>query len=379
MRQLALGMIVVLLGSGPTVAGVCESDKLKAAGTKTVKMAACHAKAVGKAIAVDPTCLAEADAKFSKDITKAEAKGSCDVDGNGDALQSSIDAFIADLGIKLPGPGPSKCVASKWKATATKVKVKLGCHAKAEAKSRSVDSACLAKAELKFVASFAKADAKGSCTGDAAAIETDVDASLDDLHAALVSCSKPGTPTGTRCDDGIGCTDGDFCLNGVCEKGAPDCDPSLDVCTPSACDFDTGACTPTPVVCQPHVRPECFIRFCDPLQEGYCNSTPDPNADPALMCPANECENDADCSDGNPCTIDECRGQSSEKFCVWTLNQCDDGRSCTADLCHVAGGCMNVLENPSTSCDDGHACTDDHYADYPATCDCVHTPRDDCP
>jgi hypothetical protein len=379
MRQLALGMIVVFLGNGPAVAGVCESNKLKAAGTRTVKVAGCVAKAVQKALTIDLACLTEADVKFSKDITKAEAKGSCDVDGNGDRIRSMVDAFLADLGNRLPDPGPSKCSANKWKATAKKVSVKLACRAKAEAKGGSVDPACLAKAELKFVASFAKADANGPCTGDAAAIEAAVDALLDDLQATLVSCGKTGTPTGTRCDDGIACTQGDFCLIGACQRGAPACDPGLDVCTPSTCDFDTGACTPTPVVCPPHVRPECFIRFCDPLQAGYCNSTPDPNADPGAGCPANECESDVDCADGNPCTVDECRGMSSEKFCVWTATPCDDGRSCTADMCHVAGGCQNVLAHPSTYCDDGDACTDDRYADYPDTCDCVHTPRADCP
>ena len=193
---------------------------------------------------------------------------------------------------------------------------------------------------------------------------------------ATVSCSDPGVANGTPCDDGIACTDGEFCLDGVCGSGVSNCPQT--VCRSNGeafCDFATGTCGSL-AHCLPHARPDCFIRFCDPLQDGYCNSIPDPNADPSAGCPGNECESDVDCNDGNACTIDECRGQSTEKFCVWT-SACDDQIPCTIDSCNPTQGCIHVPENPLSFCDDQAACTDDDYTDYPASCGCTNTPRHD--
>src|SRR5262245_13270153 len=78
-----LGGVVLWAGvaSAVTTPGQkCSQSKRKAAGKKTSAKLTCHAKAITKGIAVDSTCLAKAEVKFSNSIAKAEAKGGCATD-----------------------------------------------------------------------------------------------------------------------------------------------------------------------------------------------------------------------------------------------------------------------------------------------------------
>jgi cysteine-rich repeat protein len=86
-----------------------------------------------------------------------------------------------------PAVAQDKCAGSKLTATGKKCSAKLKCVAKAAGKGVAVDGACLGKAETKFASSFAKAEAKGGCNtiGDAAGIETKVDAHVADVQAEL--------------------------------------------------------------------------------------------------------------------------------------------------------------------------------------------------
>jgi hypothetical protein len=81
----------------------------------------------------------------------------------------------------------AKCAASKIKATGKKAAAKGKCYATAVSKNESVDTACLAKAELKFGSTFAKAEAQPPCLtyGDASAMEAKVDAFIASLGTAL--------------------------------------------------------------------------------------------------------------------------------------------------------------------------------------------------
>jgi len=183
-------------------------------------------------------------------------------------------------------------------------------------------------------------------------------------------CSNPATPNGTPCDDDLACTDDEYCLDGVCGNGAPNC--GSENCTFRNCDHASGACVVQPKVC-PAFAPEeahCWIRFCDP-SSGDCVSTPTEEEG----CTTSECDANTDCDDSNVCTIDECRGTATQGSCAWVNPTCDDGIACTIDSCAAPDlGCEHRTENPTTFCDDGDACTADDYADYPASCDCAHSP-----
>jgi hypothetical protein len=188
----------VLVSADPAAAqNKCAAAKVKAAGKKASNKAKCHSSAVKKGDPVDAACLTKAETKFNASFAKAEAKPPCLTTGDGAAIEAKIDAFIADLAGTLGGPGPSACSSAKYKEAGKKAYGKLGCHRKAAQKGVPVDPACLAKAETKYNAGFAKAEAKGDCvtTGDAAAIEAKVDAFIDDVLAELsLPCGPPPAP-----------------------------------------------------------------------------------------------------------------------------------------------------------------------------------------
>ena len=90
--------------------------------------------------------------------------------------QSRSERIIAIVGLLLLSTGASlfarvppevKCADAKTKAAALAVYAQAQCQAKAVLDGTGVDPKCLQKAESKLRASFAKADAKGTCPGDA--------------------------------------------------------------------------------------------------------------------------------------------------------------------------------------------------------------------
>ncbi|MBF5044192.1 MULTISPECIES: IPT/TIG domain-containing protein [Myxococcaceae] len=68
-------------------------------------------------------------------------------------------------------------------------------------------------------------------------------------------------------------------------------------------------------------------------------------------CDKRECQVDADCEDGNACTVDACVNQVCEAHAAQT----DDGNACTADSCDPATG----VKHAAISVDDGNVCTAD--------------------
>jgi len=62
------------------------------------------------------------------------------------------------------------------------------------------------------------------------------------------------------------------------------------------------------------------------------------------------CATDADCNDGNACTVDACASGQ----CTHVDVDCNDGNACTDDIC--SGG---ACSHPSIDCNDGDVCTID--------------------
>src|SRR5690349_17772658 len=122
-------------------------------------------------------------------------------EGEGDMLKRLVTVGVgmaALLAVSAQATtGVSPCTANKIKAAGKKAGSKLTCLSKSLAKGTfPVDSTCLAKAEVKFSGTVAKAEAKvpPTClsTGDTAAIEAKIDTLVSDLHAltpdALNAC-----------------------------------------------------------------------------------------------------------------------------------------------------------------------------------------------
>jgi len=116
-------------------------------------------------------------------------------------MKSLLAVLIAPLALAADGMAESalaadapaqQCAARKLKATGKKAGGLLKCWSR-EVLRPGTYSGCAAKAELKFADTFERGDAKGGCavTGDADAIETKVDAFVDDVVADLT-----GSPAG---------------------------------------------------------------------------------------------------------------------------------------------------------------------------------------
>ena len=193
---MVLAAVVVVVAAtsieaATTPARRCASAKLKSAGTTSAGLLNCHASAAKRGAVPDGACLAKAHAKLTKAYASAEAKGGCVATGDAGAITATIDDAVAAIAAALAGGGSDdgrRCAAAKLKATGKKASSKLACHARAVGKLLAVDAGCLAKAEDKFGAAFAGADARYACAteGDAAAIETGhVDPLVDDVVAAI--------------------------------------------------------------------------------------------------------------------------------------------------------------------------------------------------
>jgi hypothetical protein len=191
-RTLPVVLIAALTGTSfaaATPAEKCAAAKIKAAGAGVYGAAKCHSKALSKSASVDGACLAKAAGKLGVAYAKAEAAGGCAATGEADGAEAAVDACLETFADAIAGD--AKCAATKMKAVGKKAAAKAKCHYKALLTGASVDSSCLGSAETKFNAAIAKANAAGSCTDTAAALEQLV----DDCLTTLLEGSDSSTPT----------------------------------------------------------------------------------------------------------------------------------------------------------------------------------------
>ena len=170
----------------------CGTAKLRAAGAKANARTKCFEKAVAKSQPVDQTCLDKAADRLLVSFLNIEAQGGCVFTADAPAVEGAIDsaigAFVSALAPATQDKAAIKCATTKIKAAGTKAQDKIKCHSTSFGKGQAIDPSCLNKANIKFLKSFQKADAKGGCsvTGDAGAIEGIVDGLVDDVVALLV-------------------------------------------------------------------------------------------------------------------------------------------------------------------------------------------------
>jgi subtilisin-like proprotein convertase family protein len=76
---------------------------------------------------------------------------------------------------------------------------------------------------------------------------------------------------------------------------------------------------------------------------------------------AADCYNNAECDDGNPCTMDHCQNPTTGGTCIHTAVQCQPtGDACTVNQCNPANGlCGPVAQPNGTPCEDGFYCSED--------------------
>ena len=211
----------------------------------------------------------------------------------------------------------------------------------------------------------------------------------DDGEPCTVDGCDPGTGlcdhvarhNGADCDDGDLCSESDMCQGGICDGAPVDCDDgdpcTVDTCLPTlgVCDYGPGPCAgdedgdgvADALDCEPA---DALVYPGAPERCNQADDDCDGATDEALAC----CDVDADCEDGNSCSLTSCLAGACARDYLADGTACDDGDPCTfAEAC-VFGTCWGGV---AVDCDDADACTWD-------SCDsadgaCVNDPVCDCP
>ena len=227
----------------------------------------------------------------------------------------------------------------------------------------SVDSGCTHKAGIGACEDGNACTTNDACVGGVCTAGKFL-ACSDDNPCTADSCDpKTGCThkaAGGACDDGNACTIGDGCKAGACVGGAVlSCDDG-NPCTSDGCDA-TGGCSSVAAdgaACSDGD----ICTGGDACQGGSCVGGTGLGCDDGNPCTVDGCSGasgcthkaiDGACEDGNSCTTgDVCMNA------VCTPGSgidCSDGNPCTVDQCDAAGGCHHTAGKGA--CDDGNACT----------------------
>lgn len=174
-------------------------------------------------------------------------------------------------------------------------------------------------------------------------------------NTASGNCVAAPRSDGESCDDGRYCTISETCQAGQCVGAPRDC-ATGEQCVVAVCSDDLAACEPKQVADGATCDDGLAATIGDACVQGNCVGLP------------SNCTVDADCLDGNPCTLTTCISGACEVAPAPVGTVCDDGNPCnTGDACAANGVCTAATVK---ACDDGVACTVDLCA--AATGECEH-------
>jgi hypothetical protein len=188
---------------------------------------------------------------------------------------------------------------------------------------------------------------------------SDSDPCTDDRCVAG-ACTNPPFSGARECD-GIACTQGDMCVAGKCQPGAPNhaaCADDGNRCTAETCVAGAGcnrsnagaegrSCDDNIPCTSPDTCSNGVCRGVDTCANGQVCSAAQ------RICLA--CTGPQDCDDGDPCTTDVCNsGQCGHSN---NTASCNDGKSCTSNDVCSAGRCAGTSTCPSDATCGGSTCS----------------------
>ncbi len=212
--------------------------------------------------------------------------------------------------------------------------------------------------------------------------ETNCGDGLDEDCNGAIDCADTQCE-GMPCDDGLACTTGEVCTDGVCAGSPTDCDDGI-ACTVDRCDDDRGCVnTPNDVLCDDSL--DCTTDVCSATDgcviapdASRCDDHVDCTVDACMpgmgcvqtpnngLCASDQCNDGicfatgcqkvphaGTCEDGDPCTInDQCSGGS----CAGSPKDCSDPDPCTDDYCLGTGECQHAPRPEGSSCGTERVC-----------------------
>ena len=207
-----------------------------------------------------------------------------------------------------------------------------------------------------------------SCTGCEENADCDDGIECTSDSCSEGACSNQVLPAGSPCSEGVcngqgqlescvACIDDDPAgVDSGCSAAEPVCDPSR---SPLACgecardaDCDDGnACTLD--LCEVGACMGSTVSAGEACQEGYCNGVPGEEACVACIDDGPGDAVDLGCSERAPA----CDTSLAPAQCTGCLTNadCDDGISCTTDVCNGSGACVRTA-NDELCPDSGDAC-----------------------
>ena len=240
--------------SAPDPAAKCAATKVEVQGRRATQELVCHAKAVRRAEALDPACVARAQARL---VSAYERPGDCLDPSHVGAAELRVGAFVGHVVTEL-GDAGGRCTARKYRATGRKVRGLAKCHSTALGLGVAVDPACVTRVEARFDAAFTRADADGGCAGAAATVEDRVEAVVAVLvDSATTPCEATLFPL---CD-------------GVCGDAGV-CGPDLGSFAFCICYLPTTACGGTYPVCNGECPAGETCRQTGTIPTGSCTCEP---------------------------------------------------------------------------------------------------------
>ncbi len=216
----------------------------------------------------------------------------------------------------------------------------------------------------------------GSCVDGSCEYEPVVDCSHLDGPCTVGQCDgKFGECIAIPREDGIDCSDGDYCtVDGVCQHGEcvsepRDCSEASDQCNEGVCDSELEACVPSPVSDGSSCDDEMFCTVNTVCSDGECvgsvrscPSTGNPCTEAVCDLSTDSCEvvplaNDTPCDNGLFCTVnDSCQDGVCQEG--QPRNCADAEGSCQTGVCDEAtNSCLGDPVADGTACDDGNFCT----------------------
>ncbi len=185
------------------------------------------------------------------------------------------------------------------------------------------------------------------------------------------------------------CTDGDTLFRtysqfGSCDDATGDCEYTamgvpcadcsascLEPCAAVACDEDHGGCR-TGGYCMPGVPGDPPTCVYDDADDGTDCTKDDGQPGRCHQGDCAECNEAADCDDGNPCTSDVCDTAAGTCSHVASAGACNDGNACTrTDVC-MGGACVGM--DPTDCSSGGPECRQPAGTCNPATGACEYPP-----
>jgi hypothetical protein len=199
-------------------------------------------------------------------------------------------------------------------------------------------------------------------------LERDGDECTADVCAVRASCCRKRWDADcVGLAVGICAIDCDACSHDACTEGRAlpgDCND----CTARVCESDPYCCdTRWDERCVERATTACDLKCSAATTTTSTTTTTTTTMSPTTTAPAPknttttthspstttttvpECARDADCSDGNACTVDACAGG----VCTFAARSCDDADACSVDTSDPAAGC----QYSAVLCNDVDACT----------------------